>query len=87
VLVFRPRVHHERIVDGHARDVDASLLELGEFLDVARQMFGRAGRRERARQAFSSVESRGGGAARANDGSPTTLETPAPAPTFPVTRQ
>ena len=45
-----PRAEHERVVDRGGGDlVDALGLELGGLLDEARQVLGRAGRRERAR--------------------------------------
>ena len=51
VLIASPRAHYERVVDGHAPDlVDASSAQLLGVLDVTRYMFGRTGRRERARQ-------------------------------------
>ena len=51
-LVLGPGAHDEGIVDRHADDlVDALALQVGGFFDEAREMLGRAGRRERARNA------------------------------------
>jgi hypothetical protein len=50
-LVFRPGAHHEGVVDRQAGDhVDALALDLARQLLEARQVFGRTGRGEGARQ-------------------------------------
>src|SRR6185437_6508327 len=52
LLILAPSVHHEGVVDREAGDgIDAFLLEGGRLLDEARQVLGRAGRRECAGQA------------------------------------
>lgn len=44
-----PGLHHERVVDRHADDVDPARAEILEVVDVAGQVLFRAGRGERAR--------------------------------------
>ena len=52
LLVAAPGAHDEGVVDGDAPDlVDPARLELVEVLQVARDVLGRAGGRERAGQA------------------------------------
>ena len=47
VLALAPGLHHERVVDRHARHLDALAAELVEVLHEAGQVLFRAGRRER----------------------------------------
>src|SRR3569832_2594056 len=50
LLILAPGVHHERVIDGDAGDfVDALGLQCVEILHEARDVLGRASRREGAR--------------------------------------